>query len=85
MHPDSLVLVKGLSDYQGPALLAYNNTLFLGERFPVTDVLGRLLSIKEASTHDVRYAMDSFANDMGSNGLLFLKSAQRIVLSIDDQ
>jgi hypothetical protein len=85
MHPDSSVLVKGLSDYQGPALLAYNDTIFLGERFPITNVLGRLHSIKEASTHDVRYAMDSFANDMGSNGLLSLKSVQRIVLSIDDQ
>lgn len=29
--------------------------------------------------------MDSFAGEMGSNGLLFLKSVHRIVLSVDDQ
>ena len=43
------------------------------------------ISTRETFTHDVRSAMDSFANEMGSNGLLFLKSVQRIVLSIDSQ
>ncbi|MCJ1247903.1 hypothetical protein MMC30_005118 [Trapelia coarctata] len=43
------------------------------------------ISTKEASIRDVRYSMDSFANEMGSNGLLFLRSVQRIVLSVDDQ
>lgn len=40
---------------------------------------------KKASIHDVRYSMDSFAGEMGSNGLLFLKSVHRIVLSVDHQ
>ena len=43
------------------------------------------ISTRETSTYDVQSAMDSFANEMGSNGLLFLKSVQRIVLSIDSQ
>jgi hypothetical protein len=37
------------------------------------------------TTHDVQNALESFANDMGSNGLLFLKSVQRIVLSVDNE
>lgn len=43
------------------------------------------ISSKEASIHNVRYSMDSFAGEMGSNGLLFLRSVHRIVLSVDDQ
>jgi sacsin len=43
------------------------------------------ISKKEASIHDVQCAMESFASDMGSSGLIFLKSVKRIVLSIDDQ
>lgn len=43
------------------------------------------ISMRETSTHDVRSAMDSFAAEMGSNGLLFLNSVQRIVLSVDGQ
>ncbi|ERF72113.1 hypothetical protein EPUS_02904 [Endocarpon pusillum Z07020] len=43
------------------------------------------ISNKETTTDDVRDALDSFADDMGSNGLLFLKSVRRIVLSINDQ
>jgi sacsin len=43
------------------------------------------ISTKEASTYDVRYSMDCFANEMGSNGLLFLKSVHRIILSVDNE
>lgn len=43
------------------------------------------ISNKETTTDDVRDALNSFADDMGSNGLLFLKSVRRIVLSINDQ
>ena len=34
---------------------------------------------------DVRDSMNSFADEMGSSGLLFLKSVQHIVLSINDE
>ena len=43
------------------------------------------ISNKETTTGDVRDALNSFADDMGSNGLIFLKSVRRIVLSINDQ
>ena len=43
------------------------------------------ISTKEASTDDIQRAMNSFANEMGSNGLLFLKSVQHIELSVDNQ
>lgn len=39
----------------------------------------------ETTTNDVQNSMDSFAHDMGSSGLLFLKSVQRIVLSVNDE
>lgn len=43
------------------------------------------ISKTETLIHDVQESMDSFASDMGSSGLLFLKSVQRIVLSINDE
>lgn len=43
------------------------------------------ISNKETTTGDVRDALNSFADDMGSNGLLFLRSVRRIALSINDQ
>ena len=39
----------------------------------------------ETTTDDVQKSMDSFADEMGSSGLLFLKSVQRIVLSVNDE
>ena len=41
------------------------------------------ISKVETTKNDVRDALHSFANDMGSSGLLFLKSVRRIVLSVD--
>ena len=43
------------------------------------------ISEVETTTDDVQNSMDSFADEMGSSGLLFLKSVQRIVLSVDDE
>ncbi len=43
------------------------------------------ISSKVTSIVDIQSSMDNFANEMGSNGLLFLKSVRKIVLSIDDQ
>jgi hypothetical protein len=43
------------------------------------------ISKTTTTTTDVKNALESFANDMGSNGLLFLKSVKRIVLSIDNE
>jgi sacsin len=43
------------------------------------------ISKTETMTNDVQDSMDSFAHEMGSSGLLFLKSVQRIVLSINDE
>ena len=43
------------------------------------------ISDVETNANDVRHSMDSFAHEMGSSGLLFLKSVQRIVLSINDE
>lgn len=40
---------------------------------------------EEATPSDVKDSIDSFAKDMGSSGLLFLKSVRRIVLFIDDE
>lgn len=39
-HPDSPVLVDGLSEYQGPALLAYNNAVFSEKDFASLTSLG---------------------------------------------
>ncbi len=43
------------------------------------------ISKLETTEKDVQDSMESFANEMGSNGLLFLKSVRRIVLSINDK
>jgi hypothetical protein len=43
------------------------------------------ISKTTTTTIDVKNALESFANDMGSNGLLFLKSVKRIVLSINNE
>ena len=43
------------------------------------------ISKVETITNDVEDSMNSFADEMGSSGLLFLKSVQRIVLSINDK
>jgi len=43
------------------------------------------ISKTTTTTQDVKNALESFANDMGSNGLLFLKSVKRIVLSINNE
>lgn len=43
------------------------------------------ISPKEATIHDIRASMDNFAVEMGSNGLLFLKSVHCIVSSVDGQ
>jgi hypothetical protein len=40
---------------------------------------------KETTIIDIKDSLDSFANEMGSNGLLFLKSVRRIVLSVNDE
>ena len=43
------------------------------------------ISKVETITNDIQDSMNSFANDLGSSGLLFLKSVQRIVLSINHE
>lgn len=43
------------------------------------------ISKTETAEKDVRDAISSFANDMGSNGLLFLKSVKRIVLLVNNE
>jgi sacsin len=39
-HPDSPVLIDGLSEYQGPALLAYNDATFSEKDFESLTSLG---------------------------------------------
>lgn len=43
------------------------------------------ISKKETTEEDVQNAIESFGEEMGSNGLLFLKSIRRIVLCIDNE
>ena len=43
------------------------------------------ISTKETTTDDIEHSLNSFAEEMGSDGLLFLNSVQRIVLSVDDK
>jgi sacsin len=43
------------------------------------------ISKTETTKMDVQDAIDSFAKDMGSNGLLFLKSVRHIVLSVNGE
>jgi sacsin len=43
------------------------------------------ISTRETTTDDIERSLNSFAEEMGSDGLLFLNSVQRIVLSIDDK
>ena len=43
------------------------------------------ISQKEIIPDDIRDSMNIFADEMGSSGLLFLKSVQRIALSINDE
>ena len=43
------------------------------------------ISTKETTTDDIEHSLNSFAEEMGSDGLLFLNSVQRIVMSIDDK
>jgi len=43
------------------------------------------ISTKETTTDDIAHSLNSFAEEMGSDGLLFLNSVQRIVLSVDDK
>lgn len=40
------------------------------------------ISKTETTVDDVRNAIDTFASEMGSNGLLFLRSVRRIVLAV---
>lgn len=46
---------------------------------------GSKISNKPTATDEILSAMDSFAAEMGSEGLLFLKSVQRIVLEADHE
>ena len=46
-HPDSPVLVDGLSEYQGPALLAYNDALFSKKDFQSLTSLGDSQKIQD--------------------------------------
>ena len=46
-HPNSPVLVDGLSDYQGPALLAYNDALFSERDFQSLTSLGDSQKIQD--------------------------------------
>jgi len=43
------------------------------------------ISTRETTTDDIERSLNTFAEEMGSDGLLFLNSVQRIVLSIDDK
>lgn len=43
------------------------------------------ISNRETTKEDVQNVLDSFAKEMGSNGLLFLKSVRHIILSVDDE
>jgi sacsin len=43
------------------------------------------ISKTETLTNDIQHSMEGFASDMGSSGLLFLKSVQHIVFSINDE
>lgn len=43
------------------------------------------ISKKETTTDDIERSLNTFAEEMGSDGLLFLNSVQRIVLSVDDK
>jgi sacsin len=43
------------------------------------------ISNKATATDDVLSAMDRFATEMGSEGLLFLKSIQKIILEVDHE
>jgi sacsin len=43
------------------------------------------ISTKETTTDDIEHSLNSFAEEMGSDGLLFLNSVQRIILSVDDK
>ena len=43
------------------------------------------ISTKETTTDDIEHSLNSFAEEMGSDGLLFLNSVQRIVLAVDDK
>lgn len=43
------------------------------------------ISKKETTTGDIERSLNTFAEEMGSDGLLFLNSVQRIVLSVDDK
>lgn len=46
-YPDSPVLVDGLSEYQGPALLAYNDALFTEKDFRSLTSLGDSKKIQD--------------------------------------
>jgi sacsin len=46
-HPDSPLLVDGLSEYQGPALLAYNDALFTERDFDSLASLGDSKKIQD--------------------------------------
>jgi sacsin len=46
-HPDSPLLVDGLSEYQGPALLAYNDALFTERDFESLTSLGDSKKIQD--------------------------------------
>jgi sacsin len=46
-HPDSPVLVDGLSEYQGAALLAYNDAIFSEEDFESLTSLGDSKKIQD--------------------------------------
>jgi len=43
------------------------------------------ISTKETTTDDIEHSLNSFAEEMGSDGLLFLNSVQRIVLAVGDK
>lgn len=46
-HPKSPVLAEGLSEYQGPALLAYNDALFSKQDFHSLTSLGDSKKVHE--------------------------------------
>ena len=49
-HPDLPVLVDGLSEYQGPALLAYNDALFSEKDFQSLTSLGHSKKFQDKAT-----------------------------------